>query len=135
MIEIVSGRLYLAREDVFSKAEARSASVIVDLSSGVKAAASGLVDNCIYMRWNIGDDVEEKMFEALVRFCAGVMRSPKQSVLIVGHHDTIDVTAACVLREYLGCKPEIAMSILREARPKCINKPDLIDTVKNYKIS
>jgi predicted RNase H-like nuclease len=87
------------------------------------------------MRWNIGDDVEEHMFEALVRFAANMMKAPKQVVVIVGHKDTIDVCAACVLREYLGCRPEIAISILREARPKCLNKPDLVETVCNYIIS
>lgn len=135
MIEIVSGRLYLAREDVFGKADIESATVIVDLSSNAKVTNSGAPAGAMYVRWDVGDDVEERMFEALVRFCAGIMRSPKQIVLIVGHHDTIDVIAACVLREYLGCKPEIAVSILRAARPKCLSKPDLLETLINYKIS
>jgi predicted RNase H-like nuclease len=134
MIEVVSGRLYLAREDVLSKSDLKSATVILDLSSKSRSSL-GSLDSCVYMRWDIGDDVEEKMFEALVRFSAGMMKAPKQVVVLVGHHDTIDVTAACILREYLGCRPEIAISILREARPKCLNKPDLVETICNYRIS
>lgn len=134
MIEVVAGRLYLAREDVISKADIKSATVVIDLASKSRAAINSF-DGFVYLRWDIGEDVEEKMFEALVRLVAGVMKAPKQAVVLVGHHDTIDVTAACVLREYLGCKPEIAIGILREARPKCLNKPDLVDTVSNYRIS
>lgn len=135
MIEVVTGRLYLAREDVIGKAEFKPNSVIIDLCSSSKISASAHADGTIYLRWNIGDDVEEKQFEALVRFAANMMKSPRQSVVLVGHKDTIDVCAACVLREYLGCRPEIAISILREARPKCLNKPDLVETVINYAIS
>jgi predicted RNase H-like nuclease len=135
MIEVVASRLYLAREDVIGKAEFKANSVVIDLSASSKVAAAAAHDNAIYLRWNIGDDVEERQFEALVRFAAGMMKSPRQCVVLVGHKDTIDVCAACVLREYLGCRPEIAISILREARPKCLNKPDLVETVCNYKIS
>lgn len=134
MVEIVAGRLYLAREDVISKVDLRASTIVVDLSSKAKNIAA-LADGSVYLRWDIGGDVEERMFESLVRFVAGMMKAPKQVVAIVGHHDTIDVMAACVLREYLGCKPEIAISILREARPKCLNKPDLVETVGNYQIS
>jgi hypothetical protein len=134
MIEVVSGKLYLAREDVLGKSELKSATVVIDLSSGSKHVSDSW-EGSVYLRWNIGEDVEEKMFEALIRMVSGVMKAPKQTIALVGHHDTIDVVAACVLREYLGCKPEIAISILREARPKCLNKPDLISTVGNYRIS
>lgn len=134
MIEVISGRLYLAREDVLGKADIKAATVVLDLSSRSKSSAFSS-DVAVHMRWDIGDDVEEKMFEALVRFAGGMMKSPKQVVVLVGHHDTIDVTAACILREYLGCKPEIAIGILREARPKCLSKPDLVETVCNYRIS
>jgi hypothetical protein len=134
MIEVVSGRLYLAREDVMGKAELKSATTVIDLSSKAKMPA-GTWGGSVYLRWDIGDDAEEKMFEALVRLIAGIMKAPKQVVALVGHHDTLDIIAACVLREYLGCKPEIAISILREARPKCLTKSDLIATVANYKIS
>lgn len=135
MIEIVSGRLYLVREDVVGKAEFKTNSVVIDLSSSSKVLSAAMDASAIYMRWNIGDDVEERQFEALIRFAANMMKSPKQSVVLVGHKDTIDVCAACILREYLGCKPEIAISILREARPSCLNKSDLIETVYNYCIS
>jgi len=133
MIEVVSGRLYIAREDVIGKEDLDVVSVVVDLSS--KKAKIPTADISVYLRWDIGDDVEEKMFEALVRMVAGIMKAPKQVVAIVGHRDTCDIAAACILREYLGCKARIAISILREARPKCLAKPDLVDTVENYKIS
>ena len=138
MIEVVSGRLYLAREDVIGKAELKTATVVIDLSActkGSKNADIGSWNGAVHLRWDIGDDVEEKMFESLVRLVAGMMKAPKQCVALIGHHDTIDVLAACVLREYLGCKPEIAVAILREARPKCLHKPDLVETVCNYHIS
>ena len=133
MIEVVSGRLYIAREDVIGAADFKTATVVVNLSS--KKAKVPEVDVDVYLRWDVGDDVEEKMFETLVRMVAGIMRAPKQLVVLVGHHDTCDIAAACILREYLGCKARIAVSILREARPKCLDKPDLLDTVENYRIS
>lgn len=135
MIEVVAGRLYLSREDVIGKADFKAATVVIDLAANPRAGNILTGEGTIHLRWNIGDDVEERMFEALVRFAANMMKSPKQVVVLVGHRDTIDVCAACILREYLGCKAEIAISILRESRPKCLNKPDLVETVVNYTIS
>ena len=135
MIEVVSGRLYLAREDVIGKSDLKAATVVIDLSSGAKGTSLGAWNGSVFLRWDIGGDVEEQMFESLIRLIAVMIKAPRQSVALIGHHDTIDVVAACVLREYLGCKPEIAISILRESRPKCLTKPDLINTVSNYRIS
>ena len=83
MIEVVSGRLYLAREDVIGKAEFKTATVVIDLSSSGKVSAASGFDGAVYLRWNVGDDVEERMFEALIRLAAGMMKSPKQ---VGGNH-------------------------------------------------
>ena len=133
MIEVITGRLYLAREDVFSRADLKQVTVVVNLSSNNNL----LAPDCkkVNLRWDIGDDVEEKMFENLVRYCAGVMKAPKQCLAIIGHHDTVDVVAACVLREYLGCKTSIALGIMRGKRTKCLTKESLVSTIDSYRIS
>lgn len=133
MIEVIPNRLYLAREDVFNKVDMKKISIVINLSSNPK-----LICPCgkyINLRWNIGDNVEEKMFEALVRFCAGAIKAPKQCLALIGHHDTVDVLAACVLRDYLGCATSIALGMMWEKRPKCLTKPGLVETVEQYKIS
>ena len=133
MIEVISKRLYLAREDVFAKADLKSVTVIVNLSSNAKLIPQS--EKAVNLRWDIGEEVEQGMFEALVRYCAAMMKAPSQTVLLVGFHDTVDLIAACILREYLGCKPEIALGILRTSRPKCLTKTALLETVNSYKIS
>jgi len=132
--EIISKRLYISRKDVYSKEDLEGKAVVVDLSGEAKIPQT-CKSECIYLRWDMDADVDEHAFEGLVRFCACMMRAPKTAVLIVGHQDTVDVVAACAMREYLGCNGKIAVGILRESRSNALSKQTLLETVMNYKVS
>lgn len=134
MIEVLPKRLFIARKDVFVKADVTGMTFVIDLSGDPKLLGSPK-DHCIYTYWNVGDDLSETLFQAMVRFCSAILVQDGSSVLVVGHQDTIDVVAACVIMENLGVKPEIAVSILRESRPKCLNRSELLETVLGYHIS
>jgi len=133
MHEVISGRLYTARKDVFDPGALKGASVVVDLSGDPKMISKS--PQYIYMYWDMPDDVDGVAFSTLVRMCAGMMKVKALSVLLVGHKDTIDVLATCIVMEYLGCKPKIALGIVRENRTNCMDKGELVETVVNYTIS
>jgi len=132
--EIISKRLYTSRADVFNREDLEGKSVVVDLSGEAKIPQA-CKSECIYLRWDMDTDVDEHAFEGLVRFCACMMRAQKTAVLIIGHQDTVDVIAACAMREYLGCNGKIAVGILRESRSSALSKTVLLNTVLNYKVS
>jgi hypothetical protein len=131
--EIVEGRLYSSAYDDFSAALLSSVTILVDIGGDLDEAASG--DGAITVRWASGDDVDEKVLEGLTRLCASAMRGSGQKILLVGDQNAIDILAACVLREYLGCKASEALEIMRRDRPECLVKGRLAETVVRYRPS
>jgi hypothetical protein len=89
----------------------------------------------LYTHWSMGRDVDEAAFDGLIRFITTLLRGKGFKVLVIGHQDTIDVVATCVLREYLGCTPEVALGIMRIDRPQCMTRSELLETVFSYKIT
>ena len=131
--EIVAGRLYTIVEDGFSEDLLEDVTVLIDLSKD-----PGLTINsgsCLLVSWATSSDVDQNIFEGLVRLCASSMMGKSQRVLVVGAQDTIDTVAACVLKEYLGCNSQTAVNIIREGRTFCLNKSMLIETINGYKPS
>ena len=134
MHEIIPKRLYTSRRDIFNKADLDGKAVIVDLSGEAQIPLPPKT-NYIYLHWDMDADVDEHAFGGLIQFCASMMRAQKTAVLIIGHQDTVDVVAGCILREHLGCSGKIAVGILRESKSNALNKQELLDTVLNFKIS
>jgi hypothetical protein len=130
--EVISGRLYTARKDVFTKSDLIGMTVVIDLGTEIHHTVP---ENKVYFHWAVEDDVEERAFEGLIRMIGSYMNATGHCVLIVGHPDTVDVVATCAVREYLGCKPEVALGIVREHRPKALTKSELLETIFRYKPS
>jgi hypothetical protein len=60
------------------------------------------------------------------------MKGKLQRVLLVGHQDTVDTVATCVLREFMGCDAQTALNVIRNQRPTCMTKSELVETVFKY---
>lgn len=133
MHEVMAGRLFTTRHNMFTPSDLVGRTLVVNLSSDVDLVA--LSYGHMVMAWPMEEDVEERVFEGLIRMCSSVMKGKEQSVLLIGHQDTVDVVASCIIREHLGCKPEIAIGIVRENRRNCMNKSELLETIFKYKIS
>ena len=133
--EIISDRLYTVRHDLFNEDCLKGITTVINLSSNDDIFSQRLKDNRMFLAWDMAQDVDEKSFEGLVRFCSSIMRGEKTSILLIGFQDTIDVISACIVREHLGCKPEIALGIVRENRTKCMTQSELLETVFKYRIS
>lgn len=135
MHEIVHGRLFTVRGDMVSKSDLKDIRVIVNLTGNPEVLSSCERSGSVRICWSIEDEVDDNAFAGLIRMCACMMKAESYSVVIVGPQDTADAVAACVVMEYLGCKPEIAIGIVRHGRTKCLSKSELLETIMKYRIS
>jgi hypothetical protein len=130
---VVRDRLYTICESSFCVEHLAAVTVIVtlgevdDLTTGRK--------NLLRASWVEENEVDEMALEGLIRMCASAMKGKGQRVLLVGNQDTVDTLSACVLREYMGCNADVAISLLRVERPKCLAHDDLVEVIKRFKPS
>lgn len=94
-----------------------------------------LNDSYGILSWPFPEDMDVDAFSGVVRLCASVMSGKKQRVLLVGDLDAIEVTAACVVREFFGCAPAVALGVVRSNRREALTKSELVETVFRYRPS
>jgi hypothetical protein len=135
MHEIVQGRLFTVRADMAAKSDLKDVKVIVNLCGNPEVFPPCFRSKSVSVCWDMEDEVDDHAFTGLIRMCACMMKAQEYSVAIVGPQDTADAIAACVVMEYLGCRPEIAIGIVRRGRTKCLSKSELLETILKYKIS
>ena len=131
--EVIDAKLYTVAEDKFRDEYLDEVTAVLNLSGD-----NSLIPNqekFVCLNWTTDDNVQECQFEAAVRFCASVMKGKMQRVLIVGHQDTVDTVATCVLREFMGCDAKTALNVMRNHRLSCVTKSELVETVFKYKPS
>ena len=131
--EVIVDKLYSMSEDKFKSEYLDGVTALVNLSGD-----AGLIlesERFICLTWNTDDNVQECQFEAAVRFCSSVMKGKAQRVLLVGHQDTVDTVATCVLREFMGCSAQEALNVIRQHRPTCMTKSELVETCFKYTVS
>jgi hypothetical protein len=128
--EVIVEKLYTVSEDKFKSEYLEGVTAIVNLSGDVSLVPDS--ERFICLTWNTQDNVVECQFEAAVRFCSSVMKGKAQRVLLVGHQDTVDTVATCVLREFMGCSAQEALNVIRQHRPTCMTKSELVETVFRY---
>lgn len=131
--EVIDGKLYTVSESSFKPEHLDEVTAIVNLSG--ESSMIPDQERFVCLTWTTDNDVQECQFEAAVRFCASVMKGKMQRVLLVGHQDTVDTVATCVLREFMGCDAPTALSVIRSQRPTCVTKSELVETVFKYKPS
>lgn len=131
--EVIGGKLYTVSEKSFKPDHLDEITAVVNLSGEGYMLPDQ--ERFVCLTWTTDNDVQECQFEAAVRFCASVMKGKTQRVLIVGHQDTVDTVATCVLREFMGCDAQTALSVIRNQRPTCMTKSELVETVFKFKPS
>lgn len=89
----------------------------------------------ITLMWDAPDSVDEWVLAGLIRLCSAAVRGQDQRVVIVGTHDSINTVSACILREYLGCDAKTAISMMRAAGMKGEMRPELLQTIENYRLT
>lgn len=81
------------------------------------------------------DAVNEMVFAGVVRLCAAAIRGIGQKVLIYGTPDAGETIAACVLREHLAIPADQAVEIMKRVRASALRKSELIETIRNYRLT
>jgi hypothetical protein len=128
--EVIDSKLYTVSEDKFKSEYLDGVTALINLSGD-----AGFIpdqEKFVCLTWTTDDNVQECQFEAVVRFCSSVMKGKLQRVLLVGHQDTVDTVATCVLREFMGCDAQTALNVIRNQRPTCMTKSELVETVFKY---
>lgn len=128
--EVITDKLCTVSEDKFKSEHLAGVTAVVNLSGDASLVPDS--ERFICLTWNTDDNVQECQFEAAVRFCSSVMKGKAQRVLLIGHQDTVDTVATCVLREFMGCSAQEALNVIRQHRPTCMTKSELVETVFRY---
>ena len=131
--EVVVGKLYTVDHQNLQMEHLNDVTALVDLSG-----EGGLIEDrsrYVCVTWSASEDVDEEQLEGVIRFCSSVMKGKDQRVLVVGHQDTVDTIATCVLREFVGCDSQTALDVIRQHRPNSMTKSELVETVFRYKPS
>ena len=131
--EVVVGKLYTINYKSLKPEHFDDVTAVVDLSG-----EAGLIDEpgrYVCVTWATSENVDEGQFEGVVRFCSSVMKGRGQRVLVLGHQDTVDTIATCVLREFVGCDAQTALDVIRSHRSNSMTKSELVETVFRYKPS
>ena len=131
--EVVAERLYTVSDENFKPEYLSGITTVIDMSGKMGIIPSP--EKYLRVVWSTEDNVDEGQFEGVVRLVSSSMKGRKQKVLLVGHQDTVDTVATCVMREFIGCDPQVALDVMRSYRPNCMTKSELIETVFKYKPS
>ena len=129
--EIITCRLFSAPREKLLDKDLKGMTAVFDTM--VEPLGIKLADDVIYMSWPTDDNVDEKVFYAMVVWAAMMIKGKGQKLLITGTGDAVDVLSACIMREYLGCDAITVLKIMREHKEGCLTKTELIQTVMTYR--
>ncbi len=125
----MTGRLHGVVDTSIAREDLEHATLVVIMS---RLWCQQVPRSCGVLDWPLPEDMDVGAFNGIVRLIASTMGGKNQRVLLVGQVDSIETIAACALREYLGCVPEIAIGMVRACRRKGLNKSELLETVFRY---
>lgn len=131
--EVVVGKLYTVSTKNLKANHFSDVTTVIDMS-GEKGTVVG-PEKYLCLTWATSDNVDEGQFEGVIRFCSSVMKSKGQRVLVIGHQDTVDTVATCVLREFVGCDAQTSLDVMRSHSKNCMTKSELVETVLRYRPS